>query len=411
MSRLPRGYADRTDLRDYATARLLATEPIHRWFAFSHSYSADLVRSIVRFWGLTPHDSILDPFVGAGTTPLVAKESAIPATGLDLSPLAVLASQVKVADYHADELIRFWNLLRRRLPSTPPPSVEPGHRILQRAFADEAWDWWCFLRQRIRGMVPAPECHFFVLALLKAMRSVCRASSDGGWLRWTRRRPRPSLVRTFWQQAVETMLQDVRSAPLARDAGLWAVRQSDARFPPSDLGRFTALICSPPYPNRHDYTRVFAPELLLEFLDEEGVRALRYGSFRSQVEARAPSYTEDGYTPGRVLRRQLAELKKAPVTDRRVVPMVEGYFRDTFQMLRALRPHLRQNARLAFVVGNVRHAGVMIEVDRALADLGESAGYQWDGAWVIRYRGNSAQQMASFGREASRESVVFLRLR
>jgi hypothetical protein len=396
-------------LRDYATARLLAAEPIHRWFVFPHSYSADLVRTIVRFWGLTPRDSILDPFVGAGTTLLAAKENGIPATGLDLSPLAVLASQVKVAHYHADELIRLWNLLQRRLPSSAPPSAEPRHRILQRAFGEEAWDWWCFLRQRIRGMVPAPECHFFVLALLKAMRSVCRASSDGGWLRWTRRRPRPSLVPRFWQDAVETMLEDARSAPTGRNPDLSAVRQGDARFPPSDLGRFSALICSPPYPNRHDYTRVFAPELLLEFLDEEGVRALRYGSFRSQVEARAPSHAEDGYKPSRALQQQLAELKKAPVTDRRVVPMVDGYFRDSFQMLRALRTHLSRNARLAFVVGNVRHAGVMIEVDRALADLGESAGYRWDGTWIIRYRGNSAQQMASFGREASRESVVFFK--
>lgn len=133
-------------------------------------------------------------------------------------------------------------------------------------------------------------------------------------------------------------------------------------------------------------------------------------SSRSHVEARTPAYARDGYKPSRRLKRQLAELSKAPVTDRRVTSMVEGYFRDSFELLRALHPRLCPGARLAFVVGNVRHAGVMIEVDQALADLAESIGYKWEETWVIRYRGNSAQQMAAFGREAARESVVFLKL-
>ena len=88
--------------------------------------------------------------------------------------------------------------------------------------------------------------------------------------------------------------------------------------------------------------------------------------------------------------------------------MVEGYFRDTFEVLRVLKGHLRRGARLAFVVGNVRHAGVMVEVDECLARIGESLGYQRLGIWVIRLRGNSAQQMGAFGRSPARESIVFL---
>ena len=406
---LARGYVDRTELREYATGRSLLNEPVHRWFVFPHSYSADLVRTIVHFWGLTRRDRILDPFVGAGTTLLVAKENGIPATGLDVSPLAVFVTQAKIMDLQVKYLRGCWSRLRRRLPPAPPSYSEPENPILRRAFLRSAWDWWCFLRNRIGRMVPARERGFFVLALLIAMRNVCRATSDGGWLRWTRRRPNSALVPRFWRDAVETMLKDIRLVSRASEMSLWTARLGDARFPPSDLGRFSAVICSPPYPNRHDYTRVFAPELLLEFLGDEELKTLRYDSFRSHVEARVPAYGEDGYKPGRQIKRQLARLRNAPVTDPRVVPMVEGYLRDCFELLRALRPHLHQGARLAFVVGNVRHAGVMIQVDQAFADLAQSIGYKWDATWVIRYRGNSAQQMATFGREAARESVVFLR--
>ncbi len=405
---LPRHYVDRTDLRDHATGHLLLNEPVHRWFVFPHSYSAGLVRTVICHWGLNRRDRILDPFVGAGTTLLVAKEIGIPAVGLDLSPLAVLATQVKIADFRAKDLLSYWGQLRQHLPINPPASPEPEHRILRRAFSKGAWDWWCFLRGRIRLTAPAPTCRFFILALLKAMRHVCRGCSDGGWLRWTRRRPNPALVPQLWQGTVQAMLEDLRLAPSKRGANLCKAGLGDARFLPSDLGRFSAVICSPPYPNRHDYTRVFAPELLLEFLDDEDLKVLRYGSFRSHVEAQTPAYAQDGYKLSPRLKRQLAELSKAPVTDRRVIPMVEGYFRDSFELLQALRPHLRPGARLAFVVGNVRHAGVMIQVDQAIVDLAESLRYRWNETWVIRYRGNSAQQMATFGREAARESVVFL---
>ncbi len=39
---------------------------------------------LVDEWGLDESDLVLDPFVGAGTTILAAKEKGIPATGDDL---------------------------------------------------------------------------------------------------------------------------------------------------------------------------------------------------------------------------------------------------------------------------------------------------------------------------------------
>lgn len=57
----------------------------------------------------------------------------------------------------------------------------------------------------------------------------------------------------------------------------------------------------------------------------------------------------------------------------------------------------------------VRYGGVLIPVDEILVDVGKQAGFLHDKTWVIRLRGNSAQQMGSFGREPSRESIVFLR--
>jgi len=201
------------------------------------------------------------------------------------------------------------------------------------------------------------------------------------------------------------MLDLVEAPP---GGGRQNVRLADARRPRRPARKFDGLIASPPYPNRHDYSRVFAVELLLALLDVDGLFRLRYRSFRSHVEAR--SVVEPaGYSAPRALAHALHALACAQVTNRRVRPMVAGYFKDMWTHLRAVRPLLRRGARLAYVVGNVRHAGVMVPVDSILVSLARRAGYRFEGAWIIRERGNSAQQMGTFGREPARESVVFFR--
>lgn len=409
---LPRNsiYVDRTDLARLAKPAVLHRLPIHRWFVFPHSYSHTLVEQIIESWKLKSSDRILDPFVGAGTTLLAAKQFGIPAVGLDILPLSVLASNVKSHSYHAPDLEKQCDRFFRRLPIVPPSVKDPAVPLLRRAFSKTAWQWLMFLRRRINKMHDKWNRQFFLLASLRTARVVCGATSDGGWLRWMKRKPIGNNVPDRMKRILLEMIQDVHSKDFSKThSNEWKAVFCDARFLKSDLGKFSAVICSPPYPNRHDYSRVFAPELLIGFVDNEELKELRYSSFRSHVEAKDPGYQRNGYLPPRALRQTLNKLQQAPLTNRLVMPMVEGYFRDTFEVLRVLRPHLRKNARLAFVVGNVRHAGVMVEVDKYLARIAEDLGYQCEKIWVIRLRGNSAQQMGTFGRIPARESIVFLR--
>lgn len=409
--RYPPPFTDKTDLARFAKPLPLSHAPIHRWFVFPHSYSHQLVEKVIEEMGLGGSDRILDPFVGAGTTLVVAKDRGIPAVGLDISPLSVLISKVKIADHDADELLAQWQLVRARMPRAAPETIPHQSALVRRAFTDTAWRWLTVLRDTIFLVCEPDHREFFLLAYLRAMREVCRARSDGGWLRWTRQRPSGEDLVERMDRTVEAMIADVRGQSIQAPPREKAeVVHGDARFRSKGLGKFSAVICSPPYPNRHDYSRVFSPELLLAFCNEEQLKHLRYVSFRSHVEAKAPKLPLNGYVPPPQLARILKRLDGAPVTDRRVPPMIEGYFKDIFLMLRAIKPLLRKGAHLAFVVGNVRHAGIMIEVDKYLADIAERLGYSHERTWVIRLRGNSAQQMEEFGRIPARESVVFLRL-
>jgi hypothetical protein len=405
-TRYPSGFVERFDLRREATPKPLLERPVHRWFVFPHSFGPGLVEAVLDRWEFGPGTTILDPFVGSGTTLRTARERGMDAAGMDLSPLATLASRVKVRRYDERKLRnRFGHLIGatmtidRQVALIAPP-------LLRKALGPNALGEAASLIRRVRRTHDPAERDFFLLGLLRAAREISSAKSDGGWLRWTAGRPRKGrLIRAFIRHC-DSMMRDIAEAP--GGSGRQDVRLADARFPRRTNRVFDGIITSPPYPNRHDYSRIFAVELLLAFLDVKGLFRLRYRSLRSHVEARAV-VEPASYLPPPSLRRTLQALAVAPVCDPRVRPMVDGYFKDLCMHLRAVRPLLRRGGRLAYVVGNVRHAGVMVPVDSILADLADRAGYRSEGGWVIRERGNSAQQMGDFGREAARESVVFLR--
>ena len=203
------------------------------------------------------------------------------------------------------------------------------------------------------------------------------------------------------------MLLDVGDkAP--HQSGRWRVRQSDARHLPDKEGRFSALITSPPYPNRHDYMRVFGVELMFGFLDWEQTKALRYQSFHSHPEARPKRASMNGYCPPLSLRRALKSINQEN-KDHRIAKMIDGYFTDMYLCLSESHRVCRAGAKIAFVVGNAQYCGHPILVDELTAEIGEQAGLRCEHVIIARRRGNSAQQMGEFGRNPSRESVVVFR--
>ena len=132
----------------------------------------------------------------------------------------------------------------------------------------------------------------------------------------------------------------------------------------------TAVITSPPYPNRHDYTRVFGVELMFGFLDWEETRELRYQSFHSHPEARPRRQGTDGYEqPPRLIK--VLEHVRETAKNSRVPSMIEGYFLDTFLSLREVKRLCRDNARIGWVVGNAQYCGVALPVDELTAEIAE----------------------------------------
>ncbi len=398
---LPEGFEYRLDLRHYVTPRLLKDQPVHRWFWFPHSFSPQLVDEVLQAFPLPNGGRVLDPFVGAGTTVLRAAQSGYSATGVDLSPLSLFVSQVKVAPLVKAALEEYLRFVLAYRPVQDLPTLPARMR---KAFTPNELAHLYGLRQQI-AQLPQLYANFFLLVLLRTQQRISRAVPDGGWFRWVDKPDQSTLIAGWFEEQARVHMEDVPTEAF-RYPSIQLICD-DARRLDRLQGAFDLVVTSPPYPNRHDYSRIFHIELLSLSLNEEEVKRLRHTSLRSHVEAKPPNYERVDYSPPPKLQDILEALPDN--ADPRIAPMLRGYFEDLYLMLTALRPHLKQGAVCGFVVGNVRHAGIMVPVDEILVQVGQQAGYTFDRAWVARLRGNSAQQMGRFGREPARESVVFLR--
>lgn len=400
---LPDGFEYRLDLRHHVTSRLLREEPVHRWFFFPHSFSSRLIDEVLKRYPLPSQACILDPFVGAGTTVLRARELGYVAVGTDLSPLSVFVSRVKLQTYDRHRLEEH---LRSILNYRPAGEVQPTSKRISRAFTPGELSHIIGLRRGIDAL-PDPEAGFFRLALLRTMQRLSRAVPNGGWFRWVEKPDQSEVVADLFAEQAAWQIDDVREYGKMPESKIFLcdARHLDAQR----LGTFDLVVTSPPYPNRHDYSRVFHIELLALGITEQEIRRLRHQSIRSHVEAKPPGARADGYVMPRLLQEVLSRLPAK--IDPRVVQMLKGYFEDMYLVLRQLYALLSPGGVCALVVGNVRYAGVMVPVDEILVDIASQVGFAFDAAWVARLRGNSAQQMGRFCREPSRESIVYLRKR
>ncbi len=402
-------FEDHTEWASWVTPRHLHEHPVHRWYVFPHSFSDQLVASLAYEWKLKHRDRIVDPFVGSGTTVRAAQELGISSTGFDLSPLAIFATRVKTADYDMPSLKTAYGKVKRCLRV-----YEPGHEAAQyselvvRAMAGKRLATFHSIKNCITDRLQdIPTREFFYLALISIIPDFSSARATGGWLSWVRPRRATSSIPSAFKQRVELMLEDISPHRDARSAK-WEAKVSDARKLPMRKESCSAVITSPPYPNRHDYTRVFGVELMFGFMNWEKTRELRYQSFHSHPESKPSRPSISGYREPQYITHACKAIHTSSIDDR-IPLMLHGYFCDLYLSLREISRVLRPGGHAAIVVGNAQYGGAPIEVDRATADIALQCGMSCDSIRIARLRGNSAQQMRVFGRIASRESVVMLR--
>lgn len=411
---------------------------VHGWYRFVLSFPPHLVRAYLERFGLTPRHRVLDPFCGTGTTLVECQKHGIPSTGIEATPMAHFASQVKVdwtpspagLRQHAGEIAAMASaeLAAHGLDSDAPGAGTP---------AGDKQTLLTLTKERsglllTNSISPLPlhrtlvllEClkrgrddryhRHEMLALAKSLTTTIGNLHFGPEVGVGPAKTDVAVI-DEWLRVVDAIARDLEAVG-HHSSGAALVHRADARHPSAVLApaSIDAVITSPPYPNEKDYTRTTRLEsVLLGFIQTKAeLRALKKGLVRSNTRSVYKADEDDQWVAkhpeiqriaGAIEARRV-ELGKTSGFERLYARLTKLYFGGMARHLADLRGVLKPGAQLAYVVGDqASYLRVMIRTGQLLADIAQSLGYELIGIDLFRTR------LATATKEQLREEVVLLR--
>lgn len=402
------GAVYRPDLAPLVSPAADRDVPVQRWFLYPHSFSKSLVQHVMNYLAIDKTDRVCDPFVGAGSTLMACRELQVSAHGLDVLPVSTWVSNTKVRQYDNRQLRTAKTELIGRLASRRAiADVDDGGGLSKYLGAKTNVEV-RFILDTINKS-PVELQSFFQLALIRNILSVAKVTRDGGWLRWKKDYvDRPTVLRTAFMSSVNLMTADVaKSAWRGREE--CSATLGDARNATLPSADYRLIIGSPPYLNRHDYTRLLSVEMLTQFVkNTEELKTLRYLTLRSHVEARPPSPDLDCTGVSRELRQVISELDRTD-PEPRIRKMILGYFSDLALVFSNISRFVKTGGFVTLIVSDSRFNGVRIPVRAVLNEIAINFGFRSEVEWLLRWRGNSSQQMGKYGRAPVAEAVLIWR--
>jgi len=420
--------------------------PVYRWYKYKEGFSATLVEYLFRKFNIS-RGKILDPFAGSGTALFTASALGLDADGIELlaigkqiiSTKRLLESEFILSDFDSLEKwmkLHPWEKSQERIPLnelkiTKGAYPESTREQIEKYLASIQKE-----NERVRAVL------FF--ALLCVLEVISYTRKDGQYLRWDFRSGRKQGKKPFNKgeiidfenaisEKINEILVDLRpTTPIQRSLFESKIEQGKIHLydgsclyilPTIPEDEYDAIITSPPYCNRYDYTRTYALELALLGIGEKALLDLRQTMLSCTVENRAkdllkinPNWINalaaaDNQELLQAILKYLDDQKAQGVLNNNGIPrMVRGYFYEMACVIAECARVMKPGAPLIMVNDNVRYAGASISVDMILSAIAEELGFCVENILVLpNGKGNSSQQMGEHGREELRKCVYIWR--
>lgn len=285
----------------------------HWIYPYKGKFHPQMIRALLNIIGLEQGDTVLDPFIGSGTTAVEAQLLGINCVGIDISPLCVIQSKVKTESIDSLSQIEEWKeeITKR---------IRPSLFNLEGKTLDEA----------IKSIPEERVSNFYKMAKLVAISDNARRGREfsNAFLKNL----------DLMISSVSDYLQIARKLNLK--LGKMDIKFGDSRALPLDKESIDGIVTSPPYSIALDYVSNDAHALkelgydLLEIREE-------FVGVRGKGQTRIDLYNED-------MKKSLEE------------------------MFRVLKPQ----KYAAIVIGNATYMGQEVKTVEFTIDYAEKIGFK-----------------------------------
>jgi len=437
----------------YLTRKLVSFQdskktPYYRWLKYKEAFSPALIEYLLDFVntsnGSVPN--VLDPFAGTGTVLTRSAARGWKSTGIELLPVGTHALKARFLSDKVNlvELEQEFLKLKKLDWNNAHSAYSFNHiRITNLAFSEKTEKYISVFNNFLDKINNEDLKFLFWFASLSILEEVSFTRKDGQYLRWDYRSGR-KLAKKFdkgeistFPAAITRRLEEIREDLLRRNSGTFSknaeIINGSCLFelPTLKSNSFDAIITSPPYCNRYDYTRTYALELAYSDYGEDEIKSLRQTLLSATVENKSKRYElkafYDSISAGEryrsielafesqlALKEILTHLEGAKnrkeLSNNNIPIMVYNYFFEMAVVIFELTRTLKPGGTVFMVNDNVRYHGEEIPVDLILSDFAEKAGLSVEKIWVLpRGKGNSSQQMGKWGRVELRKCIYYWR--
>lgn len=382
------------------------SRPIHRWVPWVAGFSAEFVTDVLKRYA-TPQATVLDPFVGVGTTLVEAHRNGMNSIGFEINPYAALAARIKAhagslnPDYIDAECSRFVRFFDEVHTSAQSPK-----RCAPQGFKTKA----AFYSPNVLRKV------LFALDFIDTIdevstRDVFRLAFAATMVRYSNYSYEPSLGRrvsagksTIEDFAVATTLAEKVQQMSADSRCLQAQPATRVESNVIEASFLTdnhhlhdesvdVIITSPPYLNNYHYNRNTRPQLywlgyITHSRDMKPLEHANFGKYwqtvrrADQVDLQFTITKSD--MADRIAHIRSLNQEKGVYGGWGWANYAATYFNDCYQFALAMRRVLKPGGTAVVVLGNSILQGVLIPTDQYFSQIAAAVGLEVEAITIPR---------------------------
>lgn len=425
------------EVSEWGTFRDSLKAPIHGWFTYPAGFSFKAVEHTIKKEGLGAGNVIYDPFMGSGTTNIVARSMGVDSIGVEAHPFVHFITTTKMSSgIKSEDVLNSINSIKKSISKSIYPKNPDAYfkkefpELIMKCFLPETLFELLVIRNSIKKLAePEPVKRFLSVALICTLRDVSIAATGWPYIAPNRIKITSASkngAETYFKKALKMFgdfkLMDSTSSPVKTNH---KIILGDSRKTENEIKTNSVdhIFTSPPYLNNFDYAD--RTRLEMYFMGEadnwgdisKNIRTKLITSATTQISRTDERYKfkdefikdcPDVYTSLSKSVFDLSALRLIKGGKKSYDLLVTGYFNDLYEILKENQRVLRPGKKAIYILGDSAPYGVHIPTDVLIGEIGKCVGFKDYKIDALRVRGGKWANNPQRHSVPLRESIVTL---